>query len=480
MKCSPLFSRSIVAGLALFFLRAGGEQPSPPTTSHTPAVQEGLLAPNVQYAIDKSVSNILAKTGAPSASIAVVKNATLAYARAYGMADVDAHQPATTAMPYSIGSISKQFTAAAVLLLAEEGKLSLEDKVARWLPEATRAGDVTVRQLLSMTSGYQDFWPQDYVMPSMMQPTSAQEIVAGWAGKPLDFDPGAKWQYSNTNYVIAGLIVERSAGMPLLDFLQKRIFGPLDMKSVFNTDATPLPAGAPKRYHRFGLGPVRPAPKEGAGWMFAAGELAMTATDLVKWDISLIDQTVLKPESYRDMERELQLSNGAGTKYGLGVGVDIVNGRRVISHGGEVSGFCAANTIYPDERAAVVVLTNLDATHAPQDMVTKIAEVVFAPVGGEGPLTEAKNIFAGLQRGKIDRSRFTSNANAYFSEQALKDLAASLAPLGKPNDFSQTAEGVRGGMTFRKYSVRFSKKTLTVTTFIMSDGKLEQYVVAAE
>jgi D-alanyl-D-alanine carboxypeptidase len=161
MKCSPLFLRSIVAGLALFSLRAGGQQPSPPTTSHTPAVQEGLLAPNVQYAIDKSVSDILAKTGAPSASIAVVKNATLAYARAYGMADVDAHQPATTAMPYSIGSISKQFTAAAVLLLAEEGKLSLEDKVARWLPEATRAGDVTVRQLLSMTSGYQDFWPQD-------------------------------------------------------------------------------------------------------------------------------------------------------------------------------------------------------------------------------------------------------------------------------------------------------------------------------
>jgi hypothetical protein len=206
----------------------------------------------------------------------------------------------------------------------------------------------------------------------------------------------------------------------------------------------------------------------------------MTATDLAKWDISMIDQTALKPASYHEMEKDVQLNNGAGSQYGLGVYVGIVNGRRVISHGGEVSGFTGQNTVYPDERAAIVVLTNLDATHAPQDMVTKIADVVFAPVGGEGPLTEAKNIFAGLQRGEIDRSRFTSNANAYFSEQALKDLAASLAPLGKPNDFSQTAQGLRGGMTLRRYSVRFSKKTLTVTTYIMPDRKLEQYIVAAE
>ena len=480
MKRTPLFLRSIVAALALFSLAATGEQPSSPSIPRAAGAPEDVLAPDTQHTIDKSASDILAKTGAPSASIAVVKDGKLAYLRAYGMADVETHKPATTAMRYSIGSISKQFTAAAVLLLAEEGKLSLDDKVGRWLPEATRAGDVTVRQLLSMTAGYQDFWPQDYVMPNMMQPTSAQDIVAGWAGKPLDFEPSAKWQYSNTNYVIAGLIVERTAGTPLLDFLQKRIFGPLGMKSVFDTDAAPLPAGDPKRYQRFGLGPLRPAPKEGTGWTFAAGELAMTATDLAKWDISMIDQTVLKPTSYREMESDVQLNSGAASRYGLGVGVSIVNGRRVISHGGEVSGFCAQNAVYPDERAAIVVLTNLDATHAPQDMVTKIADVVFAPVGGEGPLTQAKNIFAGLQRAKIDRSRFTSNANAYFSEQALKDLAASLAPLGKPNDFSQMAEGLRGGMTFRRYSVRFSKKTLTVTTYIMPDGKLEQYIVAAE
>ena len=480
MKTNPLLVQSIIASFVLFSLEATAQPPSSPDTSRTAAALQGSLTPDTERTIDKSISDILAKTGVPSASIAIVKDAKLAYVRAYGFADMEAHQPATTAMHYSIGSISKQFTAAAILLLAEEGKLSLDDKVGQWVPQATRADEVTVRQLLSMTSGYRDFWPQDYVMPNMMQPTSAQDIVADWADKPLDFDPGSKWQYSNTNYVIAGLIVERLTGIPLLDFLQKRVFGPLGMKSIFDTDAAALPAGDPKRYQRFGLGPVRPAPKEGKGWMFAAGELAMTATDLAKWDISMIGQTVLKPSSYHEMETDVQLDSGAGSQYGLGVGVIIRNGRRLIAHGGEVSGFTAQNAVYPDEHVAIVALTNLDATHAPQEMVTKIADLIFAPEGGEGPLAEAKNIFAGLQRGKIDRSRFTSNANAYFSEQALKDLATSLAPLGKPNDFSQTSQGLRGGMTWRRYSIRFPTRTLTVTTYIMPDQKLEQYIVAAE
>jgi CubicO group peptidase (beta-lactamase class C family) len=479
MKRTPSCLQSIVAALALSALTASGEQPSSSPAPGATA-QQDLLLPNARRRIDKSASEILAKTGAPSASIAVVKDGNLAYVHAYGMADVETHTPATTAMRYSIGSISKQFTAAAILLLAEEGKLSLDDKVGRWLPQITRAGDVTLRQLLSMTAGYQDFWPQDYVMPTMLHPTSAQDIVAGWAGKPLDFEPGTKWQYSNTNYVIAGLIVERTAGIPLVEFLHKRIFTPLEINSVFNTDDAPLGAGDPVRYQRFGLGPVRPAPKEGKGWLFAAGELAMTATDLAMWDISVINQRILKPASYREMQRDVQLNNGAASRYALGVGVSMVNGRRLISHGGEISGFTARNAIYPDDRAAIVVLTNLDATSAAQDLATKIADVLFTPTGGEGPLAEVKNIFAGLQRGKIDRSLFTSNANAYFSNQALKDFAASLAPLGKPIDFSQVAEELRGGMTFHKYSARFAKKTLTVTTYIMPDGKFEQYIVAAD
>jgi len=239
-------------------------------------------------AIDKAVNDVLKQTGAPSASIAVVKDGKIVYTHAYGLARLEPPMPATSDMRYSIGSISKQFTASAILMLAEEGKLSLDDRMARWFPDLTRASDVSIRELLSMTSGYQDFWPQDYVMPMMLNPVTPQEILNGWAKKPLDFEPGTKWQYSNTNYVIAGMIVEKAAGMPLLDFLQKRVFGPLQMTSVVNTDLAPLGPDQPLRYLRYALGPLREAPKEGRGWMFAAGELAMTAQDLAKWDISMI------------------------------------------------------------------------------------------------------------------------------------------------------------------------------------------------
>ncbi len=442
--------------------------------------QDSLPAPT-RAAIDKSVAEILALTGAPSASVAVVRDGQLAYVHAYGLAKLEPKTPATPDMRYAIGSISKQFTATAVLMLAEEGKLSLDDKVVRWLPEPTRAREVTLRQILSMTSGYQDYWPQDYVMPGMLKPATAGEIAGGWARKPLDFEPGTKWQYSNTNYVIAGMIVEKVAGVPLLEFLRQRIFTPLEMTSVFDVDAAPLPPEDAGHYLRHALGPLRPAPKEGKGWLFAAGELAMTARDLARWDISLIDQSLLQPATYREMEREVPLAGGVGTRYGLGVSVNMTDGRRVVAHGGEVSGFTATNVVYPDERAAVVVLTNLDATTASGQIAAKIAEVLFAvsDPGTEPATAQARRIFEGLQRGQLDRTLLTANASAYFSEQALKDFAASLGPLGPPQEFAQISKALRGGMTLRRYRVKLADRSLRAWTFTMPDGKLEQFMGAA-
>src|SRR6516225_8258066 len=276
------------------YLLSGYAAFSEPTPSPASSVTEetNSFRPEVSKKIDDAATKMLSESGVPSASIAVVKDRKLAYTKAYGLADIASHRPATTSMIYSIGSISKQFTAASMLLLAEEGKLSLDDPVRRWLPDLTRANEITIGQVLSMTSGYQDCWPQDYVMASMMKPASPEEILKGWAQKPLDFEPGTKWQYSNTNYVAAGVIVERLSGMSVLDFLHRRVFDPLGMKTVFDCDSSALPPGAPTRYHRYGLGPARPAPKEGRGWLFAAGELAMTASDLAKWDISMIDQAI--------------------------------------------------------------------------------------------------------------------------------------------------------------------------------------------
>ncbi len=285
------------------------------------AQAEAGLSPELRAQVDEIAHKVLASTGVPSASLAIVKDGKIAYVQAYGNAHLDPPTPATTAMRYSIGSISKQFTAAAILMLVEQGKLSLDDPVSKYAPGLTRGHEVTIRQLLSHTSGYQDFWPQDYVPPLMLQPISAEGIMDRWAKKPLDFDPGTKWQYSNTNFVIAGVIVEKVSGTPLLQLLGTRVFTPLGMKSVADTNENKLPPTDPSGYLRYALGPLRPAPKEGRGWMFAAGELAMTAEDLAKWDISVIDQTVLKPSSYAEMEKEVLLKDGSGSGYGLGIDV---------------------------------------------------------------------------------------------------------------------------------------------------------------
>ena len=237
------------------------------------AQPQSQLSSEMQHKIDDLAAAALAKTGVPSASVAVVKDGQIAYLHSYGNARLDPHTTATPNMRYSIGSVSKQFTAASILLLQEEGKLSLDDKVGKFLPALTRANDVTIREILSHTSGYQDYWPQDYVMPEMLQPTTARKILDVWARKPLDFEPGTKWQYSNTNYVIAGLIVEKASGQPLLQFLQQKIFTPLNMQSVADTDQAKLGDTDPTGYMRYALGPLRPAPKEGTGWLFAAGEL---------------------------------------------------------------------------------------------------------------------------------------------------------------------------------------------------------------
>ena len=434
------------------------------------------IDPALRARVDAIASQVLEQRGVPSASVAVVKGGKVVYTHAYGLAHIAPDVAATPEMRYSIGSVSKQFTAAAILILQEQGKLSLNDVVGKYVPGLTRGNEVTIRQILSHTSGYQDYWPEDYLMTPMMKPETAQQILDTWAKKPLDFEPGTKWQYSNTNFVIAGEIVEKVSGEKLFEFLGEHIFHPLGMKSVWDSDETKLTSTDATPYIRYALGPLRLAPKEGRGWMFAAGELAMTAHDLALWDESLIAQSVLKPESYKEMFTEVKLKDGKGTEYGLGVEVTKRDGHRSIEHSGEVTGFVSDNELLIDDGVAVAVLTNHMAGGA-----STIAQLVASTVAGTGGQTEPEKqalaIFRDLQKGRVDRNLLAPNLDDYFSEQAADDFRDSLAPLGEPLTFKQTAEELRGGMTFRVFRVVYPGKRLSVSTYTYPDGKLEQYLV---
>jgi CubicO group peptidase (beta-lactamase class C family) len=450
-------------------------------TAAAQAQTSATLDPALSERIDRIARQVLEETGVPSASIAVVKGGKLVYTQAYGQARLETKTaPALAATPqmrYSIGSISKQFTAAAILLLQEEGKLSLDDPVGKYVSGLTRGNEVTIRQILSHTSGYQDYWPEDYVMTPMLQPVSAQQILDKWAKKPLDFEPGTQWQYSNTNFVIAGRIVEQVTGEPLMDFLAQRIFRPLGMRSVWNSDETSLTQVDATAYYRHALGPLRLAPREGRGWMFAAGELAMTAHDLALWDQSLIAETILKPESYKQIFTEVRLKNGNGTHYGLGVEVMSRDGHRSIEHSGEVSGFVADNEVLVDDGVAVIALTNQDAVGAASEIVHLAAPMV-AGYPPTGPEKQALAIYRSLQQGRIDRSQIAPNLSDYFTAEAVADFQSSLAPLGEPLSFHQISTELRGGMSFRSFEIVYPGKRLRLTTYTYPDGKLEQFLIA--
>jgi len=450
----------------------------------TTAAQTADAVPDA--AEEAKIAKMLADSGAPSVSVAVVEHGQLAYAKAFGRASLDPSRAADAQTRYAVGSISKQFTAAAILLAAEEGKLSLNDKVSKYFPELTRANEITIRELLSHSSGYEDYAPQDYMIPAWTNPTTPEAVLNEWAKKPLDFNPGAKWQYSNTNFVLAGRIFEKATGHNLMTFLSQKIFQPLGMQTAGDCSVDKRPEDA-VAYTRFALGPAHPALREGPGWYFAAGELCMTPSDLGKWDIAFLNKRILKPASYDEFTREVRLANGDVTHYALGLHVGEFDNIPEISHGGEVSGFLASNSVFPTRRAAVIVLSNEDAIELIGPISNELSRWILEPDkrvsgdhGSPGELEQVRGILEGLQQGQIDRSLLTSNLNFYFDDTALHDLQSSLSALGAVKSVTRTRESQRGGMTFRAYRAQFEKKTLGVTVYLTPDGHYEQFLVIEE
>jgi len=439
------------------------------------------LTPAETARVDTIVADALKSSGVPSASVAIVRDGKIVFTKAWG--NQGPNLPATSPdARYQIASISKQFTAAALLLLEDEGKLSLDDKVSKWVPDVTDADKITIRQLLSHTAGLQDYWPQDYSFAAMEKPVTPQEIVNRWAKKPLDFAPGTQWQYSNTGYVVAGMIIEKASGEKLLDYLDRRIFKPLDMHPV-NQDLA-IGKGFPTGYHRYALGPVRPEKPAASGWLWAAGELAMTASDLAKWDVARIERSILTPEDWAEQEKMVLLADGKPSNYGLGVSIGDYGGHREISHGGEAVGFLSQNVVIPDARFAVVALVNADFGGAQGTIADGIKTLLVPAVKAqddESYRTDlAQRVYAALQRGELDRNLLTTDANYYFTAEAVKDYRDSLGPLGAPKSFvALRGPRLRGGFVNRNYRITYPDRALVLVTYAEPgrDGKIEQYLV---
>lgn len=465
---------SLFARLALLFVLVGACD-----CGHT--AEAGLDEPTAGQ-VDALVRRELQRTGIPGASIALVQAGRVVYVKAYGLAQLHPVRMATPAQRYRIGSITKQFVAAAVLRLQSQGRLHLDDPLSRHLPQSGTAGRATLRQLLTHTAGIREYLPQDYVFEELLTATTAQQLVERIGREPLDFAPGERWRYSNSGYVLAGAVVEGLAGRALFDFMREQIFEPLKMTSVVDADRHGLGADDPEGYSVTGLGVPRPTQAMAPGWLMSAGGLAMTAEDLARWDISLMERSLLTANEYQALGTEMLLNNGIGTRYALGLGVRLSSDRRMLVHDGGVPGFMAVNSVFPDDGLAIVVLTNGDFADLAPAIAGQLQRLLLAAMQPDdrARTLQDEQILRGLQRGQLARERLTAHANAYFSEPVLRETAQVLQRAGAVKAFELRSQSTLGGLDVRVYRATLEGQHYTVVTRAGSDGRIEQYTLTPD
>jgi len=296
----------------------------------------------------------------PGLALAVVRDGRLVLAKGYGLASVELNVPATSQTVFEIGSLTKQFTATAIMMLVEEGKLGLDEKIHRrlaGLPHAWK--DVTVRHLLTHTSGIASYTSLADFPRLTIAPVSLAEMIRTTGRFPREFAAGRGWQYSNTGYYLLGGIVEQASGQSYPEFLRTRIFRALGMHSTEVNDPRKLVAHRAAGY-TLEEDQLRNAPYIDMSWPYAAGAVLSNVIDLARWNSALLAGELLQPSSLEQMGTPVRLATGATIPYGFGWDLAPTNGRPTMAHGGSIPGFLTFMALYPQDRLAVIVLTNAD------------------------------------------------------------------------------------------------------------------------
>lgn len=444
------------------------------------------------HALDTLIARTVEEKAIPGLSAGILHEGRVVLAKGYGYAKLTSPDPVTPETLFAIGSVTKQFTCAALLLLAEDGegagkgkeKLALDDRVEKWFPGLTRGGDVTLADLAQHVSGYPDYYPLDFVDRAMARPRPVADVIRDFATRPLDFEPGTKWSYSNTGYLILGHAIEKASGESFGAFLERRLLAPLGMKHT-RYEPKAFDPGLAAGTTSFALGDPEFSIPEGAGWIGAAGGLWSTASDLLAWDLALIDGKVLSASSYRTMTAPRRLADGRSTGYGLGLSIREEGAALVLAHSGGVSGFNSRNTVVPATRSAVVLLANSDAASPALQALTDailprlLPAATAAPaVAGAPALEAAVAMLSGLRSGKIDRSALGPEFAAFFTEARVAAAAKSLAPLGALRSAEVERTSERGGMEVTRLRFEFAReKTVAAWMYRKPDGAIEEFLL---
>lgn len=312
----------------------------------------------------------------PGLSVAVVQDGRILLMEGMGSADIENDVPATTKTVYRIGSLTKQFTAAAIMKLASENKLKLDDVISNYLSETPKQwGEVTVRNLLNHTSGIPSYTSMEAFAKQYRLDLSHEQLLEMIRHEKVDFKPNEKWAYSNSGYYLLGLVIENVTRKTYEQYLTEVFFEPLGMESSFYCDHKKIIKHRSAGYEKM-EGKWINADILSMNSPFAAGALCSTAEDLAKWSMALAGGKVIPLESYRQMITPEKLIDGTPLPYGFGLGVGELLGYKQIGHGGGINGFITRNSYYPERKLHIVVLTNSGSGEASK-LTAELAKAVL-------------------------------------------------------------------------------------------------------
>ncbi len=431
--------------------------------------------------IDADVNAAIAAQQMHGATIAIIQEQRIVYTQGYGLRDVAKALPAQVDTQYEIGSITKQFTAAAVLQLMESGKMSLDAKLATYLPTAPHASDVTIRQMLSHTSGIPEYLEGESVVLAAGHPATVAQILERIKGKPLDFVPGTKYEYSNTNYFLLGRVIEVVSHQPYEQYMMTHVFARAGVASLTTMRDEPHLSDFATGYEHGKL-----APPLDESWAWSAGNIVGTVGDLAAWDAALSSAKVVDANDYAQMTSR-QTPRGSAA-YGFGFVIDHHDGQLRIWHNGGTFGFSTSDQFYPTQKTRIIVFTNDSggdanalATRIFDDLYPQFSSADLIPAPGENPALTArfKKITLELLAGHIDHSQFDAAANAKLTDAFVKEAGAQLSTLGKPGEFVYKGSQVSGTSTIYQYMIPFAAGTYKLTIATDADGKLNTIFIGA-
>lgn len=437
---------------------------------------------SVEANVDKFIKAEMARQKIPGVSLAAVRDGKPLIVKGYGLANIEHQVAVKPETIFQSGSVGKQFTSMAVMLLVDEGKIGLDEKIGKYIGEVPEGWkNITVRHLLSHTGGMTDYpgdfdFRRDYTEDELLK--RAKEI-------PLAFQPGEKWDYSNLGYVMLGIIIHKVSGKFYGDFLQERVFKPLGMATARIINEADIVDNRAAGY-RLVKGEVK-----NQDWVSpslnttADGALYLTALDMIKWDAALAAEKLLKKSSFDEMWAPIKLSSGKTHPYGFGWAVNKVNGRRLIEHGGAWQGFKTHIARYVDNNLTVIVFANLAQANQSK-LAHGVAEIIDPglkpkPITDSDPAftTSTRELLLAVLDGKGDLTRFAPEVRKALTQQQDR-LGAFVKTLGVIQGFQLMERTVDADGVHYRYKVEYTGMELFLDMFVNKAGKISKFSLQPE